>query len=213
MHKNLASKPLKFQTSRKPEEQRRPTNRCRRCGKFSSGELCETHLRLEAARQDSNNNEPSTSHTTIPTMPSKKRPYSRVVPYDSSSNDSESTSNQADMTTSEEEDTEDITLKAMIEREVERIRSETPMPTSPIGCSTELAPPEDTAQPGTSGTPIRSQNTSGTEIVPQDDTGKTRLKQNVNGESNPLDPTIEPRRSERIRTAKRIVKLGGVEYF
>ena len=205
IHKKLASKPLKFHTSRKPEEQRRPTNRCRRCGKFSSGELCETHLRLEAARQDSNNNEPSTSHTTIPTMPSKKRPYSRVVLYDSSSNDSESTNNQADMTTSEEEDTEDITLKAMIGREVERIRSETPIPTSPIGCSTELAPPEDTAQPDTSGTPIRIQNTSGTETVPQDDTGKTRLKQNVNGESNPLDPTIEPRRSERIRTAKRIV--------
>ena len=117
------------------------------------------------------------------------------------------------MTTSEEEDTEDITLKAMIGREVERIRSETPMPTSPIGCSTELAPPEDTAQPDTSGTPIRSQNTSGTETVPQDVTGKTRLKQNVNGESNPLDPTIEPRRSEKIRTAKTINKLGGVEYF
>ena len=91
IHKKLASKPLKFQTSRKPEEQRRPTNRCRRCGKLSSGELCETHLRLEAARQDSNNNEPSTSHTTIPTMPSKKRSYSRVVLYDSSSNDSEPT--------------------------------------------------------------------------------------------------------------------------
>ena len=80
------------------------------------------------------------------------------------------------MTTSEEEDTEDITLKDMIGREVERIRSETP---------------------------IRSQSTSGIETVPQDVTGEIRLKQNVNGESNPLDPTIEPRRTERIRTAKK----------
>ena len=48
IHKKLASRPLNFQTSRKPEDQRKPTNRCRRCGKFSSGELCETHLRLQA---------------------------------------------------------------------------------------------------------------------------------------------------------------------
>ena len=76
IHKKVASKPVNFQTSRKPEDQRKPTNRCRRCGKFSSGELCETHLRLETTRQDDNNNEPSTSHTTMPTMPAKKkRPY------------------------------------------------------------------------------------------------------------------------------------------
>ena len=76
IHEKLASKPLNFHTSRKPEDQRKPTNRCRRCGKFSSGELCETHLRLETTRQDDNNNEPSTNHTTMPTMPAKKkRPY------------------------------------------------------------------------------------------------------------------------------------------
>ena len=52
IHKKLAAKLLNFQTSRKPEEQRKPTNRCRRCGTFSSGELSETHLRLETTRQD-----------------------------------------------------------------------------------------------------------------------------------------------------------------
>ena len=105
IHKNLASMPLNFQTSRKPEDQRKPRNRCRRCGKFSSGERCETHLRLEATRQDDNNNEPSTSHTTMPTMPAKKkRPYNRVVMCDSSSHSSESTSQYADNDTSEEED-------------------------------------------------------------------------------------------------------------
>ena len=31
IHKKLASRPLKFQTSRKPEEPRKATNRCRRC--------------------------------------------------------------------------------------------------------------------------------------------------------------------------------------
>ena len=62
IHKKLASKPLKFQTSRRTEEKRRAITRCRKCGKFSHGELCETHQ-----RQDPNNNtadnSPSTSHT------------------------------------------------------------------------------------------------------------------------------------------------------
>ena len=92
IHKKLASRPLKFQISRKPEEPRKATNRCRQCGKFSSGELCETHLRLKAVEQDDNNNEPSTSHTLpmMPTTSKKKRAYSRIITYDSSSRDSES---------------------------------------------------------------------------------------------------------------------------
>ena len=55
VHKKLASKPLKFQTSRKPDELRKTINMCRRCGKFSSGEYCETHRRL-SAEGDLNNN-------------------------------------------------------------------------------------------------------------------------------------------------------------
>ena len=83
IHKKLASKPLKFQTSRKPEDQRRATSRCRRCGQFSSGELCETHLHLETARQYDNNNtednEPGTSYT-LPMMPAnKEQSYNRVA--------------------------------------------------------------------------------------------------------------------------------------
>ena len=39
IHKKLASKPLKFQTSRTTDEQRRAITRCRKCVKFSSGEL------------------------------------------------------------------------------------------------------------------------------------------------------------------------------
>ena len=215
IHKKLASRPLNLQTSRRPEDQRRPTNRCRRCGKFSSGELCETHLRLEAAKQDDNNNEPSTSHTTMPTMPTKKkRAYDRVVMYDSSSRDSESTSNYADRATSEEEDaTEDTALKAVIGREVERIRSQTPMLTSPIGCSTEISPAADATRQDAFGTPIRGQNTSNTEAIDQVHAGKTRLKQNTNDENSSLDSNSEPRRSEKIRMAKRLVKLDGVEYF
>ena len=46
IHKKQASKPVKFQLSRKPEEKRRPTNKCRRCGKFCQREFCDTHKRV-----------------------------------------------------------------------------------------------------------------------------------------------------------------------
>ena len=54
LHEKLASNPLKFQPPKKPEEARKPTNRCRRCGKISQGDLFETHRRLmaETLKQD-----------------------------------------------------------------------------------------------------------------------------------------------------------------
>ena len=71
--------------------------------------------------------------------------------YDSSSHDSESTSQYADKDTSEEEDvTEDATLKEAIDREVERTLSQTPMLTSPIGCSTEIPQTTDATRKGLS---------------------------------------------------------------
>ena len=204
IHKKIACKPLKFQTSRKPEDQRTATKRCRRCGKFSSDELCETHLRLETARQDANNNtgsnEPGTSYT-LPMMPAKKkRTYSRVVKDDSSSRDSESTSNHADKISSGEENTpEDTAVRAVFGREIERMRSQTPMPTSPIGCITEIA--TDAAQPDTSGTPIRGQSAANTGETTQDNAGKIRLKQKTSAENSKSNFNSEPRRSERIKTA------------
>ena len=134
--------------------------------------------------------------------------------YDSSSRDSESTGNYPDRVTSEEEEvTDDVTLEAMIGQEVERIRSQTPMLTPPIGCSTEIPPAADATQPDTIGTPIRGQSTSNTGPIDNDHAGKTRLKQNIREDSTSLDLTQEPHRSERIRSAKRVVKLGGVECF
>ena len=217
IRKKLASRPLKFQIPRKPEEPRKATNRCRRCGKFSSGELCETHLRLQTVEQDDNNNEPSTSHT-IPMMPTtsnkKKRTHSRIITYDSSSRDSESNGYNEEKVSSDEEEEElpnITTLRAEIGREIDGIWSQTPMPSSPIGCSTEVA--TDITQPDTSGTPIHGQNTTITAEIEPDNAGKVGLKHRINVENNQLNLELEPRRSERIRTARRTVKLGGVEYF
>ena len=167
IHKKLASKPLKFQTSRKTEEQKRSISRCRRCGKFSSGEYCETHLRLRTEGDINNNitgDEAGPSHT-LPTMPLKKKlSYSHVVLYDSSSRDSDSIPPSTDKDSSDTEDNHDETdLRAEIGRKIETLRAQTPAMTSPIGCSTAIAP--NTEQPDQSGTPIRGQgnNTAITE--------------------------------------------------
>ena len=217
IHKKVASKPLNFQTSRKTDEQKKAINRCRRCGKFISGELCETHLRLQTTGKDPNNNTedkgPSTSYT-LPTMPMKKKKqgYNRVVVYDSSSLDSDSVNNDADKGSSEEEvNPEETGLRAEIGREIENLRNQTPMLIPPIGCSTEIA--TDATQPDQSGTPIRDQSTATTTTVEHETTGKPRLKPKTKVENHQTKIELEPRRSERIITAQRVVKLGGVEYF
>ena len=141
IHIKLASKPLKFQISRKLDELRKTISRCRRCGKFSSDEYCETHWRLKTDGDLNNNqadNEAGTSRT-IPTMPSKKLTYSRVVMYDSSSRDSDSMVPNVDKESSDtDSNSEETSLKAEIGRQIKTLRAQTPTMTSPFGCSTLL---------------------------------------------------------------------------
>ena len=86
----------------------------------------------------------------------KKRNDNRVVVYDSSSHDSNSIDTSVVKDSSDAEDnTEDTELRAEIVRETERLRAQTPMQTSPMGCSTEL--PSNKAQADHSGTSIRGQ--------------------------------------------------------
>ena len=85
------------------------------------------------------------------------------------------------------------------------------MLTPPIGCSTEIA--TDSTQPDQSGTPIRGQSRATTTIVEHETTGKPRLKPKTKVGNHQTKIELEPRRSERIRTVQREVKLGGVEYF
>ena len=155
-------------------------------------------------------NEPG---TTLPTMPmKKKRNYNRVVVYDSSGRDSNLTDGSADEGSSDTEDiTEDTNLRAEIGREIKRLRAQTPTLTSPIGCSTELA--NNPTQPDHSRTPIHGQEIEDTAETGEELTGKLRSKQKTNIEKTQTRTESEPRRPERIRSAQRVVKLGGVEYF
>ena len=74
-------------------------------------------------------------------------------------------------------------LRAEIGREIEKLRAQTPILTSPIGCSTETA--TNTAQPDQSGTPIRGQETNITASAEEELTGKPRSKQKIKVEKKP----------------------------
>ena len=88
--------------------------------------------------------------------------------------------------------------------------------TSPIGCSTAIAP--TTSHHDLSGTPIRSREANtGTveEEIRDGQTGKIRPK-DVNEELRNkvrFENEIEPRRSERIKTAKRWESSVGSNFF
>ena len=58
--KKLPSNPLNFQPSKKSEGARKPTNRCRRCGKYSHGKYCDTQT-TDGTKQYKQQDEPSTS--------------------------------------------------------------------------------------------------------------------------------------------------------
>ena len=116
-------------------------------------------------------------------MPTKKK-YKRIIAYNSSSRES----NTADPSSGEdnpdsdreEEDPEETDIRADIGREIERLREQTPAPTTQVGCSTGRAtnPP----QPDVQGTPIHRQTTpdTGNETAEPGEgtTGKIRAEQN-----------------------------------
>ena len=134
----LASNPLKVQPPKKPEESRKPTNKCRRCGKFSQGDFCETHNRLmsEKLRQ----NEASTCKS-FPRMPNRDAEEERTVitfTTDSQTADAEENSTATD----EHPETDEITeINAPPPTTVtgRTLTTVTPMPSSPIGCSTGIS--------------------------------------------------------------------------
>ena len=203
IHKKLASKPIKFQLPKKPEEKKKPTNRCVRCGKFSQGKYCDTHKRIYGTTD-----EPGCSYT-LPTLPERRSTYGDVI----------ETSNGQDVSTEEQgPQASNTTVTAETQRHEEETAPEihTPPPSTPVQFSTSYG-----AQPkqpeGEQQTPIRA--TANTEV-----TSKKRKTSPKRGNLKIVDKkdlknhkiqTESPdlRRSSRIKGAKRTVKLGEVEYF
>ena len=145
------SKPIKFQLPKKPEEKKKPTNRCVRCGKFSQGKYCDTHKRVYGITD-----EPGCSYT-LPTMPEKRSTYADVI----------ETSNGQDASTEEQgPQASNTTVTAETQRHEEETAPEihTPPPSTPVQCSTSYG--TQPKQPeGEQQTPIRA--TVNTEATPK----------------------------------------------
>ena len=158
-------------------------------------------------------------YNTMPTMPSKKPDYKRVVLYDSSNRDSDSIdASNADKDNPDTDNSSEAGgLRTDIERAIETPWEQTPAMTSPIGCSTAIPPTAIQLVP--SGIPIRGrEKITGTAEgqTCEGQTDKIRLNHVSNKEIRNkvrFENEIEPRRSERIKTANRVGILGGVEYF
>ena len=136
-----------------------------------------------------------------------------MVLYDSSNRDSYSI--DTPHTDKNNPDTDNSSeagdIRAEIERTVGALRSRTPAMTSPIGCSTAVVP--NASQHDPSGSPIRYRETITGTVEGETNNGKTgKIRpEHVNeGIKNKVrfEKEIEPRRSERIKTAEKVGKLG-----
>ena len=204
IHKKLASKPLKFQPSKKPDETRKPTTRCKRCGRFSNGDLCDTHKRLYHKQDDQKK---PTSATTFPTMPAERPkiiPDITTISTDSHSDHTEELPSTADI---DPELTVTADIRYASGQPEEQKATDTPAISSPIGCSTERVPKRKTA--GRDDTPTGSPNKTNSPAK----RGLVDFGLERGGNIENIEGDGGIRRSNRIKTAKRVVKMGGIEYF
>ena len=203
IHKKLASNPFKFQPAKKTEEPRKPTNRCNRCGRFSHDDLCDTHKTIRSEQQGQS----TSADKTIPTMPierSEARPDITVI--------SDSQSSHADELPSTANIDPELTITAEIKyddavKPTEDTRdNETPAISPPVDCSTEK----------TKRTAKNFDNTpTGSPQKKHTSPNRGVVELNLDGGENIENKVVEKgiRRSDRIKSAKRVVKMGGIEYF
>ena len=146
IHKKLASKPIKFQSSKKPEEKRKQTNRCIRCGKFSQGNYCDTHKRVYGVTKDTDG--PSCSYT-LSTMPEKRSTYGNATVMDT---ESDSQNKQGETAEKDEPPTNNTTTATEIQPTEEET---TPEINTPVQCSTSYGARPNQPE-GEQQTPIRA---------------------------------------------------------
>ena len=211
IHKKLASKPIKFQLSREPEERRKQTNRCRRCGKFCQGEFCDTHKRVYGIPKSPQ--EPC-SKDTLPTMPQKRSTYGDITTAHAETDAHEP---QA-ATPADEQHVEQIpTVEETQPKEDNPPEANIPLPTTPILCSTSHGPRPSQREDEQQTTPIRAtviaEGSSETEKANKEK-GKTDSKETkLKNDKVTFEQSSDLRRSDKIKGARRTEKLGGVEYY
>ena len=187
--------------SKRPNEQRKPTSRCRRCGKFSQEEICDTHKRVFGLKDKPQ----ETSHSdTLPMMPQEEPKNRRRLRHINN------TVCRRDCTR-RRETSAPVELQTATEQAAAH---ETPLPTTPIGCSTSLGPRQVQPIPDKDSTPIRATTTFDQEATKDKEKGKSKPTGQTEKRSRVrLESKLNPRRSSRIREAKRTKRLGGGRIF
>ena len=81
IHKKFASNPPKFQPAKRLEETRNPNNLCRRCGKVSRDEFCETHKQLmaDASGKHRRQHDEASTNTSFPKLPMREQEKRTVI--------------------------------------------------------------------------------------------------------------------------------------
>ena len=138
IHKKLASNRINFQPSKKPEDIKKPTMRCKRCGRFSNGEFCRTHQRL--MMESNRTADQPCSSKTLPIMPSRE---CTVIPYITVISDNNSVSVEEIPNTVESEPEIIVTTEEKCPDGSNPPTADHQSPAmtetvaSPVGCSTE----------------------------------------------------------------------------
>ena len=149
-------------------------------------------------------------------MPEKRSTYGDATVMDT---ESDSQNKQGEIAEKDEPPTNNTTTAAEIQPTEEETTPEinTPPPSTPVQCSTSYGARPNQPE-GEQQTPIRATVTA--EVTPKKVSlgpGKGNLRTTEKRESKnckiPIEPSIDLRRSSRIKHAKRTVKLGGVENF
>ena len=154
IHKKLASKPVKFQLSRKPEEKRKQTNKCRSCGNFCQGEFCDTHKRVYEIPKSQQ--EPCSSRI-LPTMPQKRSTYGDIITPHTETVVQEP---QAATTTAQPNEEQNTAAEETGPEENGILEANTPLPTTPIQYSTSHGPCPPQKYDDQQTTPIRAHVTA-----------------------------------------------------
>ena len=210
IHKKLASKPVKFQFLRKPEEKRRPTNKCGRCGKFCQGEFCDTHKRVYGIPKGQQ--EPCSSHT-LPMMPQKRSTYGDIITTQTETDVQEP---RAVITTTQQHEEQSAVAEETQPEENVSPGVNTPLPTTPIQCSTSHGPclsQKDEDQTTSIRATVTAEIPAETEKANKEK-GKIvikEIKQKVNKVT--FEQPNDLRRLDRIKGDRWTEKIDGIEYY
>ena len=144
-------------------------------------------------------------------MPQKRYTYGDIITAHAETDAHEP---QAATTADEQHEEQNPTAEETQPKKDNTSETNTPLPTTPIHCSTSHGPRLSQREDDQQTTPIRAtviaEGTSETQITNK---VKPKSKRKLKNNKVTFEQSTDLRRSNRIKGARRTEKLGGVEYF